>query len=186
MTMPRPFAPILYSIGFEILPAHVLEQALDSGAFNRIWGVDTPPDKIIGLGPFRMTRYVPAQSVAYERNPDYWMRDENAARLPRLHGQMLLIVQDQNAAYLKFLSGQTDVHDPRPEEVLDLKQKGPSMGITIAESGIDTGELFFSFNRNPRHYVRNGTTDPKLRWFTDLNFIRAIAHAIDKRAIINL
>jgi peptide/nickel transport system substrate-binding protein len=186
MTMPRPFAPVLYSIGFSILPAHVLEKELDAGTFNRAWGIDTPPDKILGTGPFKMTRYVPAQFVAYERNPDFWMKDEHGGQLPRLHGQMLLIVQDQNAAYLKFLSGQTDVHGPRPEEVLDLRNKAASLGITLTETGIDTGDLFFSFNRNPQHYVRNGVTDPKLRWFTDLNFLRAVAHAIDKKAMINL
>jgi len=186
MTMPRPFAPILYSIGFEILPEHVLKPALDTGSFNRTWGIDTPPEKIIGLGQFRMTRYVPAQFVAYQRNPDYWMRDEHDQPLPRLHGEMLLIVQDQNASYLKFLSGQTDVYSPRPEEVLDLRSKTAALGITMADTGIDTGELFFSFNRNPRHYVRDGKTDPKLGWFTDPAFLRAIAHSIDKRAMVNL
>jgi peptide/nickel transport system substrate-binding protein len=186
MTLPRPFAPILYSIGFGIMPEHVLKAALDSGSFNRAWGIDTPPEKIIGQGPYRMTRYVPAQFVSFERNPDYWMRDENGAPLPRLHGQVQLIVQDQNAAYLKFLSGQTDVHTPRPEEVLDLKDKAAALGITIAETGIDTGELFFSFNRNPHHYVHGGQTDPKLAWFTDPDFLRAMAHSVDKRAMINL
>ena len=56
----------------------------------------------------------------------------------------------------------------------------------MRSTGVDTGELFFSFNRNPRHYVDNGVTDPKLDWFTDLNFLRAIAHAIDKQGMINL
>ncbi|MFI5353776.1 MAG: ABC transporter substrate-binding protein [Candidatus Binatales bacterium] len=186
MTMPRPFAPILYSIGFEILPEHLLKAALDSGSFNRTWGIDTPPEKIVGDGQFRMTRYVPAQFVAYQRNPDYWMRDEHGAPLPRLHGETLLIVQDQNASYLKFLSGQTDVYTPRPEEVLDLKGKAKAMGIMVADTGIDTGELFFSFNRNPHHYVHDGKTDPKLTWFTDPAFLHAIAHSIDKRAMVNL
>ncbi|MFZ0890649.1 MAG: ABC transporter substrate-binding protein [Candidatus Binataceae bacterium] len=186
MTMPRPFAPVLYSIGFGILPAHVLEPALKAGNFNRVWGIDTPPDKIVGLGPYRMTRYVPAQFISFARNDDYWMRDENGKPLPRLRGQVALIVQDSNAAYLRFLSGQTDVHDPRPKEVLDLRSKAASLSIALADTGIDTGSLFFCFNRNPRHFVHGEGTDPKLSWFTDLNFLRAIAHAIDKRGMINL
>lgn len=186
MTLPRPFAPLLYSIGFDILPAHILEKALDSGQFNRSWGIDTPPDRIIGLGPYRMTRYVPAQFIEFARNPDYWMKDEHGAPLPELNGQMLLIVQDQNAAYLKFLSGQTDVHNPRPEEVLDLKTKTAQLGITLKDTGIDTGSLFFAFNRNPRQYTHNGVVDPRLNWFTDQNFLRALAHLIDKRSMVNL
>jgi len=186
MTLPRPFAPLLYSIGFDILPAHVLEKALESGQFNRTWGIDTPPEKIIGLGPYRMTRYVPAQFVEFARNPDYWMKDEHGAPLPRLNGQMLLIVQDQNAAYLRFLSGQTDVHSPRPEEVLDLRSKKDELRISLKDLGLDTGSLFFAYNRNPHHYIRNGVTDPRLSWFTDPNFLRALAHLIDKKSIVNL
>ncbi len=186
MTLPRPFAPLLYSIGFDILPAHILEKALDSGEFNRSWGIDTPPDRIVGLGPYRMTRYVPAQLVEFARNPDYWMKDEHGAQLPRLNGQTILIVQDQNASYLRFLSGQTDVHTPRPEEVLDLRGKQTELGFTLKDVGLDTGSLFFTFNRNPRHYIRNGAADPRLSWFTDPKFLRAIAHLVDKQAMVNL
>ena len=186
MKLPRPFAPLLYSIGFDILPAHILEKALDAGNFNRSWGIDTPPERIVGLGPYRLTRYVPAQFIEFTRNPDYWMKDEHGAQLPRLNGQVLLIVQDQNASYLRFLSGQTDVHTPRPEEVLDLRARKDALGISLKDVGLDTGSLFFTFNRNPRHYVRDGAADPRLSWFTDPKFLRAIAHLIDKQAIVNL
>ena len=57
------------------------------------------------------------------------------------------------------------------------------LDITLKHIGIDTGSLFFSFNRNPRHFVKNGVTNPKLNWFTDLKFLQAMAHAIDKKAI---
>lgn len=186
MKLPSPFAPLLYSIGFDILPAHLLAPELEKGSFNRSWGIDTPPGRIVGLGPYRFTRYVPAQVIELERNPDYWMRDEHGGRLPRLHGLTYLIVQDQNAAYLRFLSGQTDVHTPRPEEVVDLRSKAAALQITLTDTGIDTGTLFFAFNRNPRHYVKGGVADPRLGWFTDLAFLRAIAHAVDKRSMINL
>ena len=114
------------------------------------------------------------------------MHDEKGERLPRLHGETLQIVPDGNAQYLRFLAGQIDVYTPRPEEVVDLREKQKQLGITLKEIGIDTGSLFFAFNRNPQHYVHNGVTDPKYRWFTDLRFMRAIAHAIDKQGMINL
>ena len=93
---------------------------------------------------------------------------------------------DGNAQYLRFLAGQIDVYSPRPEEVVDLKDKQKQLGITLKEIGIDTGSLFFAFNRNPGHYIHNGVTDPKYRWFTDVRFMRAIAHAVDKQGMINL
>jgi peptide/nickel transport system substrate-binding protein len=186
MTMPRVFAPLLYSIGVPLVPAHLLEPALEAGKFNHTWGINTPPQKIVGLGQFEMARYVQAQFVHFNRNPEYWMRDEKGVRLPRLHGETLQIVPDGNAQYLRFLAGQIDVYAPRPEEVVDLKDKQKQLGITLKEIGIDTGSLFFAFNRNPRHYIHNGVTDPKYRWFTDIRFIRAIAHAVDKQGMINL
>ncbi len=186
MRMPRPFAPLLYSIGFDIIPEHVLGPVYQAGRFNQAWSINTPPGRIVGLGPYRMTRYVPSQLIRFERNADFWMRDGKGGVLPRLAGLTDLIVQDQNAAYLKFLSGQTDVYRPRPEEVPDLRQKAQSLNITITGVGVDTGSLFFTFNRNPRHYVRNGRADPRLSWFTDPKFLRAMAHLVDKRGMINL
>jgi len=86
--------------------------------------------------------------------------------------------------YLKFLAGQTDVHSPRPEEVAELRSKDNALKIAVTELGLETGTTFVSFNRNPRHYAKNGKTDARLTWFTDPNFLRAIAHAIDKQSMI--
>src|SRR5262249_52185630 len=148
--------------------------------------INANPRTIVGNGAFKLVRYVPAQVAQEARNDDYWMKDEHGRRLPRLHRQTILIVQDQNAQYLRFLSGQTDVYSPRPEEVSDLILDSKKLGITVQETGIDTGSLFFSFNRNPKHFVKKGVTDPRLNWFTDLNFLRAMAHSIDKNGIIDL
>ena len=184
--LPRPFAPLLRSAEFAIIPAHILAPALDAGHFNHTWGIDTPPAKLISLGAYQMERYVPGQLIAFRRYSDYWMRDENGGQLPRLHGQMQLIVPDQNAQYLRFLDGMTDVYGPRPEEVWTLRERAQQLNIKVARMGIDTGALFFAFNRNPRHYVHQGVTDPRYKWFTDLNFMRALAHAVDKQGMINL
>jgi peptide/nickel transport system substrate-binding protein len=186
MRLPRPFAPLLYSIGAAILPAHILEPVYKAGHFNQAWNINTAPRDLVGLGQFNMTRYVQSQLLQYAANPDFWMRDENGGALPRLRGQTTLIVSDLNAAYLKFLAGQLDVYTPRPEEVISLKERAKELNITVTSNGVDTGELFFSFNRNPNHYVVNGHRDPRLDWFSDKSFLRAIAHAIDKQGMINL
>jgi peptide/nickel transport system substrate-binding protein len=184
LTLPRPFAPLINSIGQPILPKHILGAALKDGTFAQQWGIDTPPEKIIGTGPYRMVRYVPAQFIEYRRNPDYWMEDDAGTRLPYLDAQTRLTVPTQDTMYLKFLSGQTDIHSPRPEEVAELRAKEKELKISVAELGLETGATFVSFNRNPRHYIKNGKTDPRLTWFADPAFLRAIAHAIDKQSMI--
>ena len=182
--VPRPFAPLINSLGEIILPRHLLAQALEKGTFNQTWGIDTPPDQIVGTGPYRIGRYVPAQFIELQRNPDYWMKDDSGTRLPYLEAQTLLIVPNQDTMYLKYLAGQTDVQSPRPEEVADLRAKADQLHINVASVGLDTGSQFVAFNRNPRHYVRGDQRDPRLTWFTDLNFLKALAHAIDKQAMI--
>jgi len=184
LILPRPFAPLINSLSQPILPKHLLAASLKDGTFAQQWGIDTPPEKIIGTGPYRMVRYVQAQFIEYQRNPGYWMKDDAGAPVPYLEKQTRLIVPTQDTMYLKFLAGQTDFHSPRPEEVAELRAKSAALEIVVSELGIDPGTTFVSFNRNPRHYVKNEKTDPRLTWFTDPTFLRAIAHAIDKQAII--
>lgn len=186
MRLPRPFAPLLYAIGVPIIPEHVLAKALAAGQFNRTWGIDTPPAELTCLGPYRMERYVPGQSLRFKRNPTYWMLDQHGGRLPRLLAQVQMIVTDRNAMYLRFMSGLLDVYRPRAEEVWELEQKQAELHIKLQPTGIDTGSRFFAFNRNPRHYIHHGIIDPKYKWFSDINFMRALAYALDKHGIINL
>jgi peptide/nickel transport system substrate-binding protein len=185
--LPKPFAPLFSALeGLQVIPAHILEPVWKAGDFNHTWGINTPPDKIIGNGTYKMVRYSQSQVVNYLRNEGFWMKDEHGGQLPRLHGQNVTIVPDLNAEYLRYLSGQIDVYGPRAEEVYPLEQKEKELSITVQKMGVDTGSRFFAFNRNPRHYDRNGVTDPKLNWFTDLKFLQAIAHMVDKKSIIDL
>ena len=182
--LPRPFAPFLASINVEILPSHLLAAHLADGTFNHAWGIDTAPAKIVGTGPYRLSQYVPAQFLRYERNPSYWMKDDAGGALPYLPGRTILIVQDQNASYLKFLAGQTHHHIPRPEEVAELEERADERGIEVREMGIDSSSLFITFNRNPSGHGSDEQPGPSLRWFTDPHFLRAIAHGIDKESIV--
>src|SRR5262249_36835735 len=149
------FAPFLMAVGVPILPRHILGTSLKDGTFTHRWGIDTPPQELVGTGPYRMSRYVPAQLVEYERNPDYWRVDEEGRRLPYLERRVTLIVPDQNAILLRFLSGQPHyLLRPRPEEIADLEDRAAELGIRVEEIGADPGNLFVAFNRNPRHWSR--------------------------------
>ena len=182
--VPHPFAPLLDAIGVPILPRHVLGASLAAGTFQEQWGIETSPEALVGTGPYRMARYVPAQFIEYRRNPAYWRMDDAGRRLPYLDGETVLIVPDQEATYLKFVAGQTDIHSPRPEEIGELRSRADQLRVTVEEIGLDTGSTFVAFNRNPRAYTRDGATEPRLGWFTDLRFLRALAHAVDKQAMI--
>ena len=73
--LPTPFAPFLRSMGTSIYPAHILENHVDDGAFDDVWGIDTDPTEIIGTGPFMISHYSPDERIVLSRNPDYWLKD---------------------------------------------------------------------------------------------------------------
>ena len=180
--MAQPFAPFLSAVGIGILPEHILGKALAEGRFTEQWGIATPPEQLIGTGPFKLRRYESAQYLEYARNDDYWERDQDGAKLPYLERRVTLIVPEQNAASLRFLDGQTHFYAPRPEEIADLQDRAGQLGIVVKEVGVDSGTLFVTFNRNPRRFADG---DPRLTWFTDRRFLTALAHAVDKQGMID-
>jgi peptide/nickel transport system substrate-binding protein len=183
-TLPSPFAPFLRSVGINIYPEHILGESLKNGTFTSQWGINTPPNKIVGLGRYKLLEYVPAQYAKLARNPYYWQKDDQGSALPYLNEDITLIVQNLDNAFFKFKEGDTDIYSPRGEDVEDLKKNQQTLRITVKEIGITTSTEFVMFNRNPRRYIKDGKIDPKMNWFTDKNFLKALAHTIDKEGII--
>ncbi len=183
--LPVPFYPFLESLSIPILPKHILKKPLLDGMFERTWNIITPPQQIVGLGPYTITSYVPSQYILLKANPYYYEKDDKGIQLPYIKNRAMLIVQNQDAQYVKFISGDTDIYDPRPQEVASLESMSKKSHFVVKNIGLDTGIMFVSFNRNPRHYIKNGKVNPKYRWFTNLDFLKAVAHSIDKQAIID-
>ena len=178
----KPIGTFLRSIGTEIIPKHKLADALAKGGaeFNRTWGVNTRPRDIVGTGPFVMQEYVPGQRITYLRNAKYWKVDKAGNRLPYLTRVVLLIVPNLDALRLKFLAKETDVYAARPREFAEFKQMERAQNFTIYDGPETFGSEFVGFNQNPA-----GVKPPKLTWFQDVRFRRAINHAIDRNTIAN-
>lgn len=178
--LPKPFAPLLFALAMEIMPRHILEPIVKAKGFNSAWGVDTPPDKIIGTGPFMLDEYVPSQRVILKRNPNYWRLDKQGNRLPYLDNIVILIVPDQNSSILKFQAGETDYIGIRGEDYAVLKPQEEKGNFTLYNTGPTFSTTFLVFNQNPK-----ALPPYKWKWFTDKRFRQAIAHSIDKGSIIN-
>lgn len=187
--LPKKFAPFLMSLSQEILPKHVLEKSLKEGKFNFTWGIDTPPEQIIGTGPFKLVKYLPGEKVILEKNPLYWKKDQAGQRLPYIEKIVYLIVQSQDTAFLKFKEGQIDYYGMRGEDYPDLKPKEKEGNFTVFNTGPAFGENFLVFNQNQdiNPQTKKSFVEPKkLNWFRNKNFRKAIAQAIDKEAIIKI
>ncbi|HRZ86241.1 MAG TPA: ABC transporter substrate-binding protein [bacterium] len=188
-TLPVRFAPFLRSMSAPILPKHILEKAVDEGRFNSTWGVDTPPGQIVGTGPFMLARYTPGQQVVLKRNPNYWKKDAAGSRLPYLDEIVFLIVQNQDVSFLKFQEGEIDLYDLRGSDYPLLKPREKQGDFTVYRVGPAFGTNFLTFNMNTDVDPKTGKpyADPlKIGWFSDQKFRQAVAHAIDKRSLIDI
>ena len=98
--------------GIPILPKHILEPGYREGKFSQSWTLSTPPEQIVGLGPFKMKEFVTGQRITLARNEHYWKTDAAGKRLPYLDEIIFNIDPDRDTQRLKFQQGETDLLSP--------------------------------------------------------------------------
>jgi len=183
---PEPFAPFDRIIGgFEIVPKHLLEPIVRSGQFANHWNVGCDVTTLVGTGPYRLTRYKNGELLVQERWDGYWQNDAFPEPGP-IAARKVRILPDTNAAVLKFKSGETDVYRLRMEDYAKLRDAAREKNFTIHDMGGSTGALYLVLNQSTARGAGRGIPPQKQRWFRDVEFRRAVAHAIDKESIIRL
>ena len=181
-----PFRPLLNSLSASIVPKHKLETYVRklypeaaADAFNQVWGLDTDPNDLVGLGAFMVESYTPDLNVVMRRNPYYYHYDPYQVQLPYLSKYVVLIVASQDVALLKFQNGELDCFAPRPTDVPLLRagQAAKPYVVLVDPEKPVFGTTWFTFNWD--------TQDPRYSaLFRDLRFREAVAHAIDKQTMI--
>lgn len=187
--LPVKFAPFLRSMGQAILPKHKLKLVVDQKKFNTTWGLDTKPSEIVGTGPYKLFKYTPGERIILARNEFYWKRSEEGDKLPYIDKVIYLIVSNADVEMLKFMEGTIDVLPFRGMDYPLLKPLEAKNNFTVYDLGPSMGSSFITFNQNPKKNPKSGKffVDPvKLSWFSDLEFRKAVAHAIDKQKIIEI
>ncbi len=189
-TLPEPFTPFLrYSSTLAILPAHVLRDSVLSNdgngnpQFLTTWGTNTPPEKIIGNGPYQIESYTPSERVIFRRNPYYWRKDAQGVQLPYIERIVWQIIPSTDNHLLRFRSGELDTLNVQPEAFALLKREEKRGKYTVYNGGLKTGINFITFNLNQGRSTKGKPfVDPiKSRWFNNLTFRQAIAYAIDRQ-----
>jgi peptide/nickel transport system substrate-binding protein len=175
--LPVPYAPgeRLFD-SFWILPKHKLERAYAEGRFAQAWTLGAPAVDLATPGPFRLKQYVPGQRLVFERNPFYWKRDEFDRPLPYLDRLEVTFAADQNAQLLRLMAHEVGAAGRlRPEDFARLEQT-PFLDARDAGPGLEYNFLFFNWN----------APSPMAAWFRSLKFRQAVAHAIDREALVRL
>lgn len=77
----------------------------------------TSADTYISNGPFMMTEWVPGSHITFSKNPNYW--NAEAIKLDKLEFEL---IEDSNAAYSAYTSGEVDmIKDVPTEEIPSLQ-----------------------------------------------------------------
>lgn len=185
--LPVSFAPFLRSMATAIYPQHILQPYVDGGTFNEVWDLSTDPSEIIGTGPFLIDQYIAGERVVFRRNPDYWRTDAEGNHLPYLDRIVQVVVPDLESELEAFREGVADVHGVLGREFADLEPLQEEENFTIHRRGPNFGSTFLAFNQNQGVNPDTGETylsEEKLYWFGNLAFRQAVAHVVDKDAII--
>lgn len=191
---PEPFAPFLRnSTGLPIMPAHILRETVTkkdkdgNPLFISTWGTGTDPKKIVCNGPYTLEEYVTSQRVIFRRNPHYWRKDAQGNPQPYIERIVWSLVENQNTSLLQFRSGGPDAIEPlRPEDFPLLRQEEKRGKFTLHVGGPRPITTFIAFNLNQGKRKGRPIVDPiKSRWFNNVKFRQAVAHAIDRDKIVN-
>jgi peptide/nickel transport system substrate-binding protein len=187
--LPFPYAPFLRSLSQEILPKHAYSKYVQKKSFSTELGIKTPPQDMVTIGPYILETFISSQKVVLKRNPNYWKTDAKGNKLPYIDRVVYMIVTDQNAELLKFKKGEVDYLSAKGEDYPSLKKDEAQSNYTVYRLGPTRKSSFLFFNQNIDVDPKTGKTyvdSVKLTWFRNVNFRKAVAHAIDKESMINI
>ena len=170
-----------------ILPEHRLAPAFSQGRFADAWGLQTAPEQIVGLGPFRLKHYFPGERLELERNPYYWKADRKGQRLPYLDQLTFVFVASEDTLTLRFQSGNTHLIERlNASNFALLEREQRASGTTLQDLGPGLGYEFLFFNMNDLSGRGLPRIERKQRWFRAQAFRRAVSSAIDRDSIVRL
>jgi peptide/nickel transport system substrate-binding protein len=185
---PAPYAPaerVFDSVA--ILPRHLLEKDYQEGKITQAWTLNTPPEKIAGLGAFRLKQVVPGDRIVLERNPYYWKIDAKGQRLPYFDEFTFVVVPTQDAQVIRFQAGESQLISGLSADnftALESQQKTRHFQLYDAGPGFEYN--FLMFNLNDDTEGRLPEIVRKQKWFRDLRFRQAVSAAVDRQGIVRL
>lgn len=152
-----PLAPFLADLAMDMF-------AISSPAAIKAAGEDygTPAGGCVGTGPFKFVEWVEGDQITVEANDDYW------GGRPKIDKIIWRVIPDDSARFLALQAGDIQALEQAIVEDLATAEKDPNLSI-ITRPALNTSYLAFNY---------------KIKEFNDIKFREAVAHAIDKKGLI--
>lgn len=174
--------PLLVVNTGNIVARHIWEPVLRQGkkAVESFWGINTPPEELVGNGPFLLEKLIPGERIIFRRNPNYWKKDKWGQPLPYIDRIVMTYTPDPNSDLLKFQKGETDAYFLRGQDLPTLLPESGKGKFDIWNGGPATVYTALLFNHNPE-----SLPDYKFQLFSNVKFKQAVSCLIDRHTIIN-
>lgn len=169
-----------------ILPKHRLLRAYQAGSFTSTWGPAANPKDVVGLGPFRLKKYISGTSVSLERNPYYWKLDRSQQRLPYLDAITFLFTPSSEAEALLLKNGELDLASSpslSPGDYAMLRRKPGDLVLRDLGPGLTMDFLWFNLNRNASGKQKAFVDPEKAAIFEKTQFRTAVSLALDREGM---
>jgi oligopeptide transport system substrate-binding protein len=138
----------------------------------------------VGTGPFMFIRWEPDKELIFEKNLNYWDRDEGNGILPYLNGIHISFTQSSETEFLDFQNGKYDFHIPSTETYDQLTdENGDLIGedrlnyTLVKQPWLQT--VFFGMMQSPN--LPGGRTGP---FANNKKLRQALNYAIDRERIL--
>jgi len=157
LTQPAPFLPALLAANYFQIdsPAAVMEAGVAYG---------TPGVGSVGTGPFKFVEWVEGERVVVERNDDYW---NGPAQVERV---VFRGITEPTARLAELQAGTIDIAVLLAADDLQTVQNDANLEVAIADAELTLGYIAMHQANSP---------------FEDVRVRQAVAHAIDRTAIID-
>ena len=126
--------------------------------------------KPVGSGPYKVVDYQPGKSITLEKFADYFK--DSPRSQPKIGKVQIRFIPDRQTQMAEVISGGADFIMHVPKDQADKLQTLPNLQVL---SGNTMRIVFMQMNG------QEGTPSPELK---DVRVRKAIAHAIDREAII--
>ena len=152
-----------------VIPAHQVRGTDVMADWNRVpW---------MSAGPFRLESWAPGDRVTLVRNDNYWKAGPDGTALPFLDRVVFRFIGETERLIEAFESRAVDVFTPPPwSATVDRLRALDGAQVTVLESPI-WEHWSFQFGE------RNRNEDSLNQY---LDFRRAVAHAVDRQAVVDL